>query len=163
MANDILVKIGADITDFSRKMAESQRQLKTFSTANQQTFDSFKKVGKVATIAGVALAGGLGFAVKKAAEFESGMSKVAAISGATGGDLDKLTEAAREWGAKTSFSATEAAEGLEYMALAGWDTNQMLGGLGPILNLAEAGALDLGRTSDLVTNECWSVVEKSAA
>ncbi len=116
MGNDILVKIGADITDFSRKMSESNRALSNFGKANQQTFDAFKKTGAVVTGAGIALAGGLGFAVKKAAEFEGGMSKVAAISGATGKDLDALTDIAREMGAKTSFSATEAAEGLEYMA-----------------------------------------------
>lgn len=123
-----------------------------FVKKNEKTFESFKQVGKLATVAGVAVAGGLMFAVKKAADFEGGISKVAAISGATGKDLDDLTQAARDWGASTSFSATEAAEGLEYMALAGWDTGQMLGGLGPILHLAEAGAIDLGRASDLVTD-----------
>lgn len=150
--NDILVKVGADISDFSRKMAESNRALQTFSKTNQQTFESFKTVGKVATTSGAAIAGGLGFAVKKAADFESGMSKVAAVSGATGKDFDLLSERAREMGSKTSFSATEAADGLQYMALAGWDTQQMLGGIEPVLHLAEAGALDLGRASDLVTD-----------
>lgn len=152
MASDILVKVGADITDFSKKMAESNKALGNFTKANQETFDAFKKTGAAVTGVGVALAGGLGVAVKHAANFESAMSSVAAISGATGKDLDLLTEAAREWGASTSFSATEAAEGLEYMALAGWDTQQMLGGIGPILHLAEAGALELGRASDLVTD-----------
>lgn len=116
MGNDILVKIGADITDFSRKMAESQRAMKDFSTANAETFDAFKKTGAAVTGAGIALAGGLGFAVSKAAEFESGMSSVAAISGATGNDLQSLTDKAREMGSQTSFSATESAEALEYMA-----------------------------------------------
>lgn len=117
MANDILVKVGADITDFSRKMAESNKALKGFSDANQQTFDSFKKTGAVITGAGLAIAGGLGMAVKTAEGFESGMSAVAAVSGATGEDFDKLSAKAREMGAATSFSASEAASGLEYMAL----------------------------------------------
>src|SRR5690625_673808 len=149
---DVLVKVGADISDFSRKMNESAKTLGTFSNKTQQTFDDFKSAGKAVTGAGVALAGGLGFAVKKAADFEGGMSKVSAVSGATGKDFQRLSDYAREMGSKTSFSATEAAEGLEYMALAGWDTEQMLGGLEPILHLAEAGALDLGRASDLVTD-----------
>lgn len=123
---------------------------------NKETFDSFKKVGAAATAGGVAVAGGLAFAVKKAEEFESGMSSVAAVAGLTGKEgaknFELLTNTAREWGASTSFSATEAAKGLEYMALAGWDTQQMMGGIGPILHLAEAGALDLGRASDLVTD-----------
>lgn len=152
MANDILVKIGADITDFSRKMAESNKALSNFGKANAETFDAFKKTGAAVTGAGLALAGGLGFAVKTAANFESAMSSVAAISGATGEDFDLLSAKAREMGASTSFSASEAAEGLEYMALAGWNTQQMLGGIEPILHLAEAGALDLGRASDLVTD-----------
>ncbi len=150
--NDILIKVGADISDFSRKMAEGQRSLETFTKNNKQTFDSFRKVGAVATGMGIAIAGGLGFAVKTAAQFESGMSEVAAISGATGKDFDLLSEKAREMGSKTSFSATESAEGLKYMALAGWNTQQMMSGLEPILHLAEAGSLDLGRASDLVTD-----------
>src|SRR5690625_1314125 len=123
-----------------------------FIKKNEATFQSFRQVGAAATAGGLAVASGLGFAVKKASDFETGMSSVAAVSGATGRDLELLTETARKWGASTSFSALEAAEGLEYMALAGWDTQQMVGGLGPILHLAEAGALDLGRASDLVTD-----------
>lgn len=163
MANDILVKVGADISDFSRKMQESSRALGRFMDANNKTFDSFSKTGKAVTGMGIAVSGGLGFAVKKAAGFESAMSSVAAVSGATGKDFDLLSAKAREMGASTSFSATDAANGLEYMALAGWDVEQMLGGIEPVLHLAEAGAIDLGRASDLVTKNNWSVVEKSAA
>lgn len=152
MANDILVKVGADISDFSRKMQESSKALGRFMDANNKTFDSFSKTGKAVTGMGIAVSGGLGFAVKKAAGFESAMSSVAAVSGATGKDFDLLSAKAREMGASTSFSATDAANGLEYMALAGWDTNQMLSGIEPVLHLAEAGALDLGRASDLVTD-----------
>src|SRR5690625_5022480 len=150
--NDILIKVGADITDFSKKMAKSNKALKDFSKANEETFDSFKKTGTAITAGGVALAGGLGFAVKTAADFESGMSQVAAVSGATGDELKALEERARELGGSTSFSAKEASDGLQYLALAGWDTKQMVEGLEPVLHLAEAGALDLGRASDLVTD-----------
>lgn len=76
MATDILVKVGADISDFSRKMAESNRSLTNFSKANQQTFDSFKQVGTVVTGAGVAIAGGLGIAAKQAIDFESSFAGV---------------------------------------------------------------------------------------
>lgn len=91
-------------------------------------------------------------AVQTAADFEQSMSKVAAISGATGDDLKKLETAAREWGATTVFSAEESAEAFQYMALAGWDTNQMLEAIGPILYLAGGAMLDLGTTSDIVTD-----------
>lgn len=145
------------VGNFTKSFKDAERSVKGFVDNNAKTFDSFKQVGKVATVAGTAIAGGLGFAVKKAADFEGGMSKVAAVSGATGSDLQDLTDIAREMGSKTSFSATEAAEGLEYMALAGWDTNQMVSGLEPVLHLAEAGALDLGRASDLVTDSMASM------
>src|SRR5690625_7783882 len=103
--NDILIKVGADITDFSKKMAKSNKALKDFSKANEETFDSFKKTGTAMTAGGVALAGGLGFAVKTAAHFESATSQVAAVSGATGEALNALAARARRLGASTSFSA----------------------------------------------------------
>lgn len=152
MANDILVKVGADITDFSRKMKESNQALKGFADANKATFDAFKKTGTLVTGVGIALSAGLGKAVKTAADFESGMSQVSAVSGATGDELQALTDRARELGSATSFSAKEASDGLQYLALAGWDTTQMIDGLEPVLHLAEAGALDLGRSADLVTD-----------
>lgn len=97
--------------------------------------------------------GGLGVAaVKIAADFDSGMSKVAAVSGATGAELDKLREKAREMGAKTKFSASEAAEAMNYMAMAGWKTGEMLDGIEGIMNLAAASGEDLATTSDIVTD-----------
>src|SRR5690625_4489069 len=99
MANDILVKVGADVTDFSRKMAESNKALADFGKANQETFDAFKTTGKLVTGAGVALAGGLGIAVKTASDFRSSMSNVQAISGATGDEFDSLRDKAIELGA----------------------------------------------------------------
>lgn len=86
------------------------------------------------------------------ATFEESMSKVQALSGATGQDLEDLRNKAKEMGEKTSKSASESADALGYMALAGWDTQQMLGGLEPILRASEAGQMDLARCSDLVTD-----------
>lgn len=91
-------------------------------------------------------------AVKTAADFDSAMSKVAAVSGATGDDLQALRDKAREMGAKTKFSASEAAEAMNYMAMAGWKTNDMLGGIEGIMNLAAASGEDLATTSDIVTD-----------
>ena len=96
---------------------------------------------------------GLGTAaVKTAADFDSAMSKVAAVSGATGKDFDDLRSKAREMGAKTKFSATEAAEAMNYMAMAGWKTGDMLGGIEGVMNLAAASGEDLATTSDIVTD-----------
>lgn len=90
--------------------------------------------------------------VATTAKFESGMSEVSAISGATGSDLEALTAKAKEMGAKTKFSASQSAEALKYMAMAGWDTEQMLGGLEGVMNLAAASGEDLASTSDIVTD-----------
>ena len=85
-------------------------------------------------------------------EFDSAMSKVAAISGASSEELAKLTEKAQEMGRTTKFTASESAEAFNYMAMAGWKTEEMLDGLEGILNLAAASGADLAQTSDIVTD-----------
>nr|DAY40066.1 MAG TPA: minor tail protein [Caudoviricetes sp.] len=90
--------------------------------------------------------------VKTYMDFEAQMKKVQAISGASGADFDALTAKAKEMGAATQFSATESAQALEYMAMAGWKTDDMLGGISGIMDLAAASGEDLGRVSDIVTD-----------
>lgn len=106
-----------------------------------------KMMGITTIIGGVGIA-----AVKTAADFDSAMSQVAAVSGATGDDFDALRDKAREMGAKTKFSATEAAEAMNYMAMAGWKTGDMLDGIEGVMNLAAASGEDLATTSDIVTD-----------
>ncbi|MDY4098169.1 MAG: phage tail tape measure protein [Lachnospiraceae bacterium] len=89
---------------------------------------------------------------KAGSNFEAEMSKVSAISGATADDLNALKEKAKEMGASTKFSATESAYALEYMAMAGWKTEDMLSGIEGIMNLAAASGEDLATTSDIVTD-----------
>lgn len=84
--------------------------------------------------------------------FEQSMAQVEAISGATGEELEALTEKAKEMGAKTKFSATESAEAFNYMAMAGWKTEDMINGIEGIMNLAAASGSDLATTSDIVTD-----------
>ena len=84
--------------------------------------------------------------------FEAAMSQVAAVSGANGEELDALTEKAEEMGAKTKFSATESADAFNYMAMAGWKTEDMLDGIEGIMNLAAASGADLATASDIVTD-----------
>lgn len=91
------------------------------------------------------------------ADFEFSMSRVKAQAGVSGDELEKLTAKAREMGKATSFTAVEAADGLGYMALAGWNTQQMLEGIEPVLRLAEAGEFDLALASDLVTDSMSSL------
>lgn len=99
-----------------------------------------------------AIAGLGGAAIKAGSDFESGMSKVAAISGASGQELKDLTDKAKEMGSTTKFSATESAAAFEYMAMAGWKTGDMLDGITGIMNLAAASGEDLATTSDIVTD-----------
>ena len=91
-------------------------------------------------------------AIKTTADFDESMSQVKAVSGATGEEFDKLREKAREMGAKTKFSASEAADAFNYMAMAGWKSGEMLDGIEGIMNLAAASGEDLATTSDIVTD-----------
>ena len=91
-------------------------------------------------------------AVNVGSSFESAMDKVSAISGATGNELALLSDKAKEMGATTKFSASESAEALQYMAMAGWETESMLEGIDGIMSLAAADGLDLATTSDIVTD-----------
>lgn len=144
MASDGTIKISTELDSSQAKSAMSK-------------FSSFSKTA----MAGVAVAVGTasaamgamaGYSIKVGSSFESGMSKVSAISGATGDELDALTDKAKEMGAKTKFSASEAADAFQYMAMAGWKTSDMLDGIEGIMNLAAASGEDLATTSDIVTD-----------
>ena len=152
-----------------REIAETEAKLKSLEEqANQSVTalqsiaakgEKLKTVGDNITSVGqrflpvTGVVVGLGTAaVKAAADFDSAMSKVAAVSGATGSDLEDLRDKAREMGAKTKFSATEAAEAMNYMAMAGWKTEDMLSGIEGVMNLAAASGEDLATTSDIVTD-----------
>ena len=154
---------------FQREIAETEQNLKSLqeqaATTNatlakideageklQNLGSSVENVGKKFLPVTAAVTGLGTAAVKTAADFDAEMSKVSAISGATGADFDKLRAKAREMGAKTKFSATEAVSAMEYMAMAGWRTEDMLSGIEGIMNLAAASGEDLATTSDIVTD-----------
>ena len=149
-----------------REIVETEQELRRLEQQAEQSATALQKIGatgeklqavgdkvssvgqKLLPVTGVVT--GLGTAaVKTAADFDSAMSRVAAVSGATGSDFDKLRDKAREMGAKTKFSATEAADAMNYMAMAGWKTEDMLSG---IMYLAAASGEDLATTSDIVTD-----------
>ncbi len=144
MAADGTIKINTELDS-----SKAQGALAKFSTTAKI---ALKGVAVAASAAGAAITAMAGYAVKVGSSFEEGMSKVSAISGAAGGDLEKLTDKAKEMGAKTKFSATEAASAFEYMAMAGWKTEDMLSGIEGIMNLAAASGEDLAATSDIVTD-----------
>ncbi len=151
-----------EIVETEQKLKALEEQAKASGTALQEIAakgEKLKTVGDNISNAGTKLlpvtAGitALGTAaVKTAADFDSAMSRVAAVSGATGADLDALRDKAREMGEKTKFSASEAAEAMNYMAMAGWKTEDMLSGIEGVMNLAAASGEDLATTSDIVTD-----------
>lgn len=106
-----------------------------------------KLLGVTAAVAGLGTA-----AVKTTMGFDDSMAKVASISGATGDDLSALRDKAKEMGESTKFSASEAADAMQYMAMAGWKTEDMLDGISGIMDLAAASGEDLATTSDIVTD-----------
>ena len=153
-----------------REIIETEQELQNLQTEASKSQEALVKIGqagetlekvggKIADVGETltthvtvpVLAAGTA-AVKTASDFDTAMSKVAAVSGATGDELQDLRDKAREMGAKTKFSASEAAEAMNYMAMAGWKTGDMLEGIEGIMNLAAASGEDLATTSDIVTD-----------
>lgn len=164
MAVDVGSAVGyldLDISKFlaSLNQANAEAQAKT-KTLENTLGDGLQTVGNKISGAGKTLTVGLtapilgagAAAVKTTADFDKSMSQVKAVSGATGEDFDALRNKAREMGATTKFSASDAADAMNYMAMAGWKTNDMLGGISGIMDLAAASGEDLATTSDIVTD-----------
>ena len=151
-----------EIIETEEELRRLQQEAETTSSVLSKIDEAGKKIEKVGdTITGAGKAvmpvstavAGLGaVSIRTSADFDSAMSQVAAVSGAVGEDFDALREKAREMGAKTKFSASEAADAMNYMAMAGWKTEDMLSGIEGIMNLAAASGEDLATTSDIVTD-----------
>ncbi|UXR32305.1 phage tail tape measure protein [Staphylococcus simulans] len=115
--------------------------------------ESMKSVGRSMSMYVTApVVAGFGLAAKKSIDFDDSMRKVKATSGATGKEFDLLRDKALEMGAKTKFSASESADALNFMALAGWDTKEMMSGIDGVMQLAAASGEDLAQVSDIVTD-----------
>ena len=140
------------------KTAQSQLQTLTNSTSSMSS--KFSAAGSVMTSVGSTLtkavtlpiAGIAAASVKTAADFEASMSEVKAITGATGSDFTKLENQAKQLGSSTKFSASEAAEGMKYFGMAGYDTNQIMAAMPATLDLAAASGESLGTTCDIVSD-----------
>ena len=146
VVKNLLVRAGADFSELQKEMQKAEKFMKN---AGKQITD----MGKTLTVGITTPLLGLGtISVKTAADFQESMSKVSAISGATGDDLERLTDMAKQMGATTKFSASESAEAFQYMAMAGWKTEDMLSGISGIMNLAAASGEDLAIVSDICTD-----------
>ena len=150
-----------DYSDFKKNLTSAVNESNSLSGKLSDTLgtglttigDKLSAVGSALTM-GVTLPLGLAAAntVSFGMDFDKAMSSVKAVTNATSEDFDAMRESAIRWGEKTVYTASEASQAMYYMGLAGWETKNILAGVGPILNLAAAGNLDLGRTSDIVTD-----------
>lgn len=159
-AGSIEAVLNLNSQPFITGLNNARSQLSTFTDNTNSAGDRMTALGGIMTGVGAAmtkgvtvplLAAGAG-AITAAANFEEGMSTVQALSGATGSELDALAEKAKESGATTKYSASECADAFSYMALAGWDSTQMIDGLDGVLSLAAASGLQLANASDIVTD-----------
>lgn len=149
-----------DTSKFSKGFTSAYNDLKVFGDKSATAGQKFKGFSSALNTVGSGLAKGVTLpllgvgtaAVKVTSSFDSAMSEVKAISGATGTQFTQLRDKAIEMGAKTKFSATESAEAFKYMAMAGWDTKDMLNSISGVMNLAAASGEDLGTVSDIVTD-----------
>lgn len=147
----LAAKLTLDTGEFSTDLANAEAQAKGFGKS--KVWSTIGKVAAGATVAaGTAVVKAIKSSVETGMQFDAMMSEVQAVSQATGNEFDILRARAQELGATTKFTATEAAEAFYYMGLAGWDVEEMLDGIGPVLSLAAASGEDLGRTSDIVTD-----------
>lgn len=137
----------------TKALIKQQRQIKHAGNEIKNMGRKMEQTGKSMTQKVSVPVAGLGVAaLKTGMDFDAAMSQVSAVSGASGENFDALRAKAREMGASTKFSATESAEAMNYMAMAGWKTKDMLGGIEGVMNLAAASGEDLATTSDIVTD-----------
>lgn len=148
-----LNKYKKQLNEVTASLESGQAKIEEYAKKVEEFGNKTKKVGESLTTKVSAPIVGLGVAaVKVGSDFDAAMSQVSATSGDTGKDLQDLRDKAKEMGASTKFSASESAEAMNYMAMAGWNSKQMIAGLPGILNLAAASNESLANTSDIVTD-----------
>lgn len=156
VVGSIIAKLQLNIDNFAANMKNAEDQLSKIEDKFSGFSDigsRFTDVGKSLTLGVTTPIVGLGAAiVKTTSDFDTAMSNVKAISGATGEDFERLKEKAKEMGATTQFSASEAADAMGYMAMAGWKTDQIVDGLAGVMDLAAASGEDLATVSDILTD-----------
>jgi TP901 family phage tail tape measure protein len=153
VAGKLVVEIVGDIAGLTRAYEEAKKKTEGFEGDLKSIGKSLTSVGSdlmLKVTAPLALTGGL--MVKTAADFDDSMRKVAAVTGATGDQFDRLRQQAIDLGATTAWSASESAAAMQYLGMAGLDTNEILEATPQMLSLASAGAMDLGTAADIATN-----------
>ena len=145
-SKDLNVVLGLQVENFQKGIRKAQKSMERFARQMKSTGQSLTTN---VTLPIVAIGGN---ALRTAAQFESAMNQVAAVSGATGKDFKDLESLAKDLGETTSFSASQAAEGMSFLAMAGLSVNDILESMPGVLNLAAAGQMDLAQASDIASN-----------
>lgn len=140
------VKLGADISDFTSKMQKASKSFKKLGKKMQRIGSSMSaNITTPLTLLGTS-------SVMVAANFEKSMNKVRAVTGATGDNFKKLNDQAKQLGETTQFSASQAAEAMSFLGMAGFDTREIMQAMPATLDLAAAGALELSSAADIASN-----------
>ncbi|HSH40546.1 MAG TPA: phage tail tape measure protein, partial [Arenicellales bacterium] len=146
-------ELSAGVAKFADDMNQAGKQVEKFSKRFRKVGANVSRTGQDMSMrmsAPIVAFGG--FALKAAGDFEQGMNRVQAVSGATGGQLDALREQAKEMGRTTQFSASQAADAMGFLAMAGFEVDEIVGALPGTLQLAAAAQMDLGSAADIVSN-----------
>ncbi|MGM0726374.1 MAG: phage tail tape measure protein [Bacillota bacterium] len=149
---EIVARLELDSAQFSAGVSQAENQMQQMGNSAKSLSTQMGIVQTAALAVGGAVVAGIGVSVKTAADFEQAMSKVQSISGATGQDFEALRKVAMDLGESTKFTATEAAQGLQYLAMAGFSVKDQIGSLPAVLNMAAAASVDMGTSADIVSN-----------
>ncbi|PFO27470.1 phage tail tape measure protein [Bacillus cereus] len=151
-AGEVRARLVLDNAQFRAGVAQSRSDMQNLDRGSQSTSKGMSALGKASAIAGVAMVGAIGASIKSAMHFEQSMAKVKAISGATDNEFAQLTNTAKHLGATTQFSASQAAEGLSFLSMAGFKAQDSMDALPAVLNLAAVGGIELGKSADIASN-----------
>ena len=159
-ASSSTTKTAKSIDQYGREVKQAEEKTSTFGDVLKANLTGTATISGIKSIiSGVKQVGET--VIDSGSSFEKAMSQEAALSGETGEKLNDLKEVAKEMGATTKFSATESAEGLQYMSLAGWNAKQQIAGLPGVVNLAAASGSDLAASSDILTDAITAFGDKA--
>jgi TP901 family phage tail tape measure protein len=159
-ATQVVARFTADISDVQRKMAKLQSDMAATAAAANGVSGKFRAAGQVMSSTGKVMTAGLTLplaavaagAISAGASYEKSMNKVKAVSGATGDEFTAMSDKAKELGRTTQFSASQAADGMSFLAMAGFKANEITEAMPGVLNLAAAGQMDLAQSADIASN-----------
>ncbi|WP_317188231.1 phage tail tape measure protein [Escherichia coli] len=151
-AGEVRARLVLDNAQFRQGVSQARQDMQGLNQGAQSSSEGMSALSKASAMAGNAVVAAVGASVKSAANFEQSMAKVKAISGATDSEFKQLSDTAKHLGATTQFSASQAADGLSFLSLAGFKAQDSIDAIPSVLNLAAAGAIDLGAAADIASN-----------